>query len=151
MKGEKMKKLLTVLLITTILLTGCTTSKSYTYDVDNGDRIKITIDTSNGYDMTSGSVFEITKDKKVLSNAMLIKGEYYQKYMNAAKEQGQIYEESSNNNIDYIFYTVTSESHSEYNYIIKIKNSNTGLIIGNANSKEEAETCFKLLSFEVVK
>ena len=77
MKGEKMKKLLTVLLITTILLTGCTTSKSYTYDVDNGDRIKITIDTSNGYDMTSGSVFEITKDKKVLSNAMLIKGEYF--------------------------------------------------------------------------
>ena len=35
----------------------------------------------------------------------------------------------------------------EWNYVIKVKNSNTGVLLENLNSKEEAETCFSLLTF----
>ena len=51
-------------------------------------------------------------------------------------------------NIEYFFYNY---NNMEYNYVVKIKNSNTGIIIANPNSQEEAQKCFKLLSFSLEK
>lgn len=64
-----MKKVIkfVVLFFLLIAFSGCTTSKSYTYDVSTGDKVKVSIITSDGYNMTSSLPFDITKDDKTIS------------------------------------------------------------------------------------
>lgn len=131
-----------------LTLTGCTTSKSYTFKVENGDDIKVTLNTTDGYDITSDTPFKILKDENTLSQGIFIKGSYYDQYVEAANTQGNIIKKESNDKIEYVFY---SYENLEYNYIIKIKNSDTALLLANPNSQEEAEKCFELLSFSVEK
>lgn len=146
-----MKKFLTGILLSRmifVLLAGCTTNKSYTYAVETGDKIKITLDTTNGYSLSSDLPFTVSKDDNPLSQGTFIQESYYEQYVNAANTQGQIIDSGSDNNIEYVFY---SYNNSEYNYVIKIKNSNTALLLGNPNSEEEAKKCFELLSFNLEK
>lgn len=146
-----MKKIFMGILMAGIMivsLTGCTTNKSYTYTVETGDKVKITLNTTDGYDLSSDLPFTISKDGNNLSQGTFIQGSYYEQYVNAANTQGQIIDKGSNDNIEYVFY---SYNNSEYNYVIKIKNSNTALLLGNPNSEEEAKNCFDLLSFNLEK
>lgn len=145
-----MKKVMGILMIGIMIvsLTGCTTNKSYTYTVETGDKVKITLNTTDGYDLSSDLPFTILKKGNNLSQGTFIQGSYYEQYVNAANTQGQIIDKGSNDNIEYVFY---SYNNSEYNYVIKIKNSNTALLLGNSNSEEEAKKCFDLLSFNLEK
>ena len=146
-----MKKIFKSILLVGIMmlaLTGCTTNKSYTYTVETGDKVKITLNTTDGYDLSSDLPFAITKDGNTLSQGTFIQESYYEQYVNAANTQGQIIDRGSNDNIEYVFY---SYNNSEYNYVIKIKDSNTALLLGNPNSQEEAKKCFELLSFSLEK
>ena len=62
-----MKKILILLLC--ILLMGCSfhSSKSYTFDIETGDRIKITLKAGNGYDLKQeNGRFSITKNDCVI-------------------------------------------------------------------------------------
>ena len=146
-----MKKIFKSILLVGIMmlaLTGCTTNKSYTYTVETGDKVKITLNTTDGYDLSSDLPFAISKDGNTLSQGTFIQESYYEQYVNAANTQGQIIDRVSNDNIEYVFY---SYNNSEYNYVIKIKDSNTALLLGNPNSQEEAKKCFELLSFSLEK
>lgn len=146
-----MKKIFKSILLVGIMmlaLTGCTTNKSYTYTVETGDKVKITLNTTDGYDLSSDLPFAISKDGNTLSQGAFIQESYYEQYVNAANTQGQIIDRGSNDNIEYVFY---SYNNSEYNYVIKIKDSNTALLLGNPNSQEEAKKCFELLSFSLEK
>ena len=137
-----MKKIFKSILLVGIMmlaLTGCTTNKSYTYTVETGDKVKITLNTTDGYDLSSDLPFAISKDGNTLSQGTFIQESYYEQYVNAANTQGQIIDRGSNDNIEYVFY---SYNNSEYNYVIKIKDSNTALLLGNPNSQEEAKKCF---------
>ena len=133
-----------------LILTGCTTNKSYTYSVETGDKIKIELNTTDGYDMSSSLPFTISKDNETLSQGTFIYESYYDEYVNAAKTDSlaKIIDTGSNDNIEYVFY---SYNDSEYNYIIKVKNSNTGIILANQNSQDKAEKCFNLLTFKLEK
>ena len=146
-----MKKIFKSILLVGIMmlaLTGCTTNKSYTYTVETGDKVKITLNTTDGYDLSSDLPFAISKDGNTLSQGTFIQESYYEQYVNAANTQGQIIDRGSNDNIEYVF---NSYNNSEYNYVIKIKYSNTALLLGNPNSQEEAKKCFELLSFSLEK
>lgn len=146
-----MKKIFKSILLVGIMmlaLTGCTTNKSYTYTAETGDKVKITLNTTDGYDLSSDLPFAISKDGNTLSQGTFIQESYYEQYVNAANTQGQIIDRGSNDNIEYVFY---SYNNSEYNYVIKIKDSNTALLLGNPNSQEEAKKCFELLSFSLEK
>ena len=146
-----MKKIFKSILLVGIMmlaLTGCTTNKSYTYTVETGDKVNITLNTTDGYDLSSDLPFAISKDGNTLSQGTFIQESYYEQYVNAANTQGQIIDRGSNDNIEYVFY---SYNNSEYNYVIKIKDSNTALLLGNPNSQEEAKKCFELLSFSLEK
>lgn len=129
-------------------LTGCTKTMSYTYKVETGDNVKITLKTNDGYSFTSDLPFVISKDGSKLSQGTFINSSYYDQYVDSATNTGKIIDKGSNDDIEYVFY---SYNDTEYNYIIKIKNSNTSLLLGNPNSQEEAEKCFKLLSFNLEK
>ena len=55
-------------------------------------------------------------------------------------------EEKSKDNIKYFFYEYKG---SEYNYIIKIKDSDTCFILANNVSRKSAQEIFEKLEFEV--
>lgn len=148
-----MKKVISIISIVImgvmlLTLTGCTSSKSYTFDVETGDRVEITLNTSEGHDLSYELPFTISKDDKTLSQGTFIKGNYYSEYVNVANTDSlaTVLDTGSNDDIEYVFY---SYNDSEYNYIIKVKDSNTGIILGNPNSREEAEECFELLTFSL--
>ncbi|MBR6682986.1 MAG: lipoprotein [Firmicutes bacterium] len=50
-----MKKISFIIASLVVLLTACqfTTSKSYTFDVDTGDQIEVSLDTTGGFDLSS--------------------------------------------------------------------------------------------------
>lgn len=144
-----MKKAFMCLALVGVLLlsfTGCTTTKSFTYSVETGDSIKITLDTSDGYDLSSDLPFTVSKDGETLMQGTFIQGEYYEQYVDLAKTDSSctVLDESSDGNIEYVFYSVND---SEYDYVVSIKNSNTALVLGSQKSQSEAEECFKLLTF----
>ena len=100
-----MKKIFKSILLVGIMmlaLTGCTTNKSYTYTVETGDKVKITLNTTDGYDLSSDLPFAISKDGNTLSQGTFIQESYYEQYVNAANTQGQIIDRGSNDNIEYI-------------------------------------------------
>lgn len=146
-----MKKVFISLAIVGVMLltlTGCTKSKSYTFSVETGDKIEIKLNSTDGYDLSSTLPFTISKDGNTLSQGTFITISSYNEYVNAAKTDSlaKVIDESSKDNIEYVFY---SYNNSEYNYVIKVKNSNTGILLGNPNSQEEAEKCFELLTFSL--
>jgi len=144
-----MKKLLSLLIFVAVMvltLTGCTTSKSFTWDVTTGDKIKIKVDTTGGYDITSDLPFTISKDGETLSQGTFITIDGYNQYINAVGNDSSvnIIDNVSKNGITYILYSV---NNSEFNYIIKINDSNTAVLLGNAHSQVEAEDVFNRLTF----
>lgn len=148
-----MKKILSFLSSVAIifLLVGCTTTKSYTFKVETKDNVKITIKTNNGYDISSDVPFELTKNKEVVSSGFFITIDSYDAYKNLVNNNSkvEVIENNSNDDIEYIFYKYDTNS-TEYNYIIKIKNSNTGIVIANNISSESAKDMFEHLSFKKV-
>ncbi len=140
-----------------ILLTGCgsssngvKTSKSFTYDVETGDKVKITLNTSDNYDLTSSIPFTISKDDEDLTKGIFLTEANYEYYKKAA-EQGsnvKIIDSGSKDGIDYIFYNYKD---TEFNYVIKIKDSNTGILLGNNVSEKSAKECFNRLEIECEK
>ena len=135
-----MKKVISVLVLSCLLvimaisLTGCETTKSYTYKVETGDKIKVTLKTTGGYDMTSETPIEISKNDEEISKGMFAKEEIYDAYLKTVKEDSyaNIIEEKSTKNIEYVFYEYNNK---EFNYIIKIKNSDTCFILGNKEDR----------------
>lgn len=145
------KAILSTLVTATLALilfvtTGCTSSKSFTYNVTTGDKIEVKLNTSNGYDLTSNVPFKITKDNQTLSQGSFITLEGYNEYVVALPKNSnvKVLEQKSENGLEYLFY---SYNDSEYNYVIKISNSNTGILLGNNVSEESAKECFRRLTF----
>lgn len=146
-----MKKIFRILFGTIIifLISGCTTTKSYIFKVETSDNIKITLKTNNGYDISSDVPFELKINKKNISYGFFITTESYNEYQDLINSGSnvELIESNSNNDIDYIFYKYNTDI-PEYNYVIKIKNSNTGIIIANNISLDSAKDMFEHLSFK---
>ena len=146
-----MKKILCSLVLVCSLvltLTGCTSTKAYTFDVETGDSIKIKLNTTDGYDISSDLPFTISKDGETLSQGTFITMDGYNQYIDTVNNDinSKVLDSGTKDGITYTFY---SYNNYEYNYIIKVDGSNTGILLGNPNSQVEAETIFNLLTFSV--
>jgi len=117
-------------------------SMSYTYSVDTGDKIKLTLDTSDNYKLTSEVPFSILKDEETLSQGQFITAENYSQYVDVVNsdEKATLIDSGNKDGNEYIFW---SYNDSEYNYAILITDSETGVIIGNPVSEESAKECFE--------
>lgn len=106
------------------------------------------MDTTGGYNLTSNLPIEFSKDDEVISQGTFAQEYAYDEYYKLVKNgsDATIIEEKSNDNIEYFFYEYDD---SEYNYIIKIKNSKTCFVLGNNKSKKSAQEIFERLEFEV--
>ncbi|MBO5143471.1 MAG: hypothetical protein J6C46_10890 [Clostridia bacterium] len=145
--NKKLLKLVMLCCFVIITITACTTSKSYTYKVETGDNIKVTLNTSNGYDMTATNPIELSKNGTKVSDGIFITLEMYEQYLDVVEndEKSTIIKTGNANGVEYTFYNYDNK---EYNYIMKIKDSNTGFILGTPNSQDGAEESFSMIGLE---
>ncbi|MBO5479223.1 MAG: hypothetical protein J6A04_05990 [Clostridia bacterium] len=143
---KKTLSLLILLVVLLFLLAGCTSSMSYTYKVTTGDTIKVKLNTSDGYSITSELPFKVIKDNTTLTQGTFITLEGYEQYITAVNKDSnsKIIDRGTKNGVDYIFY---SYNNSEFNYIVKIVDSKTGILLGNSVSEQSAKECFERLTF----
>lgn len=141
---KRIVKIVISVLFVLLVTTGCETKKGYTFNVDTGDTIEIMINTKDDYSITSQLPFKITKGDKVLSQGTFITLDAYEQYLNIIKNdsRAKVIKKDTKKDLDYTFY---SYNDTEYNYVIKISNSSTGLLIGNNVSQSSAEECFDRL------
>ncbi len=146
----KKKILIVWMLCLLVLCTACSThsSKAYTFKVNTGESVKIELDTSDGYDISSDVPFSISKDGITLGQGTFIKGEAYEQYVKTVKENknAKLLDSGTNDGNKYIFW---SYNGSEYDYAVLLPGGKTGIIIGNAVSEESARKCFERLSFTI--
>ena len=155
MRRKRKYWIVLVMLAVMALCCGCgksnlQTSQSYTYDVATGDKIKITFQTTEGYVVSPDNPFIISKDGNTLSQGTFISKADYTEYAASIGSASSVtlLDSGSKGNIEYIYWTNGS---SEYDYAILIKDSETGVLLGNNVSQESAEDCFGRISFEKVK
>lgn len=150
MKSKKIIMLFVLVLAIVLILTGCEkkSNKSYTFNVETGDQIEIKMNTTEGYNLTSKLPIEFSKDDELISQGAFAQEYAYDEYYKLVKNDSDatIIEEKSNSNIEYFFYEYDD---SEYNYIIKIKDSKTCFILGSNKSKKSAQEIFERLEFKV--
>lgn len=140
-----------VIIITTILIFGKFTTKlSYTYEVNTGDKITLSLNITDGYSMTQDMPFSITKDDGIISRGTFIEASAYEVYESSMDLTEGIVN-SDKGEKDGITYLYFNYNNTEFDYIIKINDSNTGLLLSNSISEESAKEMFERLSFEIVK
>lgn len=137
-------KILIISLFAVFTMTGCTTNVAYTFSVETGDSITVQLDTSDGYKMSNKVPFEISLDGTVLTTGKFIEGKYYDDYLSSIKGDANatLIDESKRDDLEYIFY---SYNGSEYNYVINIIGTKTGVILSSKDANSAKEV-FGLLS-----
>ena len=116
-----------------IMAIGCgkaNTNKAYTYSVATGDSVKIQLDTSDNYDISSDLPFQITKAGEVLSEGTFIQGEMYSQYVESVQgdEKAKVIDSGNVGENEFLFWEY---NNSEYNYAILVGDSKTGILLGN--------------------
>lgn len=144
------KKVLTLLLALICLLglAACSThaNKSATFQVETGDKVKVQVDLKAGYDLTMTVPFEISRDEETIIFGTFGQPDAYDTYYQLVQDDpySTLLEEDSRNGNAYFFYTVSNpESQiTEYNYFVKVGNSQTVVIMGSTAEREEVEAAF---------
>lgn len=141
-----------LILALVICLCACSTSKSFTYKVDTGELVKITLDTSNSkYDIkANGSTFELYNDEQLISQGCFMDFSAFDKYKEAVNldKNAEIIEETSTK----IVYYYEDDETTEYDMILCISDK-TGVVVGselNKNvTKDIAADALSRLSFSI--
>ncbi|MBD5158368.1 MAG: hypothetical protein HDT13_12145 [Butyrivibrio sp.] len=158
MRMKKALKFAALFLAVLTVLCGCTVTKtkesSLTFNVNTGDRIKVTLNRIDGYKMDSKTPFTVSKDDKdIITGSFLTKDGYDQYYelIKGGDSDAEVIKESTKDGNSYIMYKVTSNGKTEYDFIVMITNSSTGVLMGSLESEEDAAACFEALKFELIK
>ena len=142
-KAGFMKKLIILFAVLLLILpasAACSThaSKSATFNVETGDKIKVTVDVKAGYDLTMEVPFAISKGDELVLNGAFGLPEAYETYHQLAEADpnATILAEDSKDGNAYFFYTVTNPETqtTEYDYFVQVAGSQTVVIkIGRAH------------------
>ena len=132
-----------VLMLSTLV--GCSSTKAYTFSVTNGDSVKVSLDTANNYDISSSVPFEISCEGVLQSQGTFVDGGSFEQYQSIVEsdENAELIDSGEKDGNQYIFWCYNG---SEYNFAIRVANSNTGVVIGNLISEESAKECFQRLT-----
>lgn len=135
-----------------IVLTGCTTSMSYTYSVGTGDNVKVVLDTSDGLKLENDDDgFSVTEDDETILQGIFIDEDTYDFYLEMVKNANgsENIEEDSANGLTWLFYEFDGNAGKESNYIVWIDGSDTGIIMGSLEGSRAAKKAFNSLTFTV--
>lgn len=148
-KGRSIRLCAAVILLAMLICAcGAETTKSYTFSVDTGDKIEIELTNTDGYDLTSELPFAVSLNGQVLSQGKFVKAEAYDQFGQAVSgdPEAEILDEGTKDGNEFLFW---SYGGVEFNYVIRVKDSSTAVLIGNAVSEASAKECFERLSFAV--
>ena len=151
-----MKKTISTLIIISIMIltiTGCKTSKSYTFDVETNEQIKVKLDTTNGERLSQeNGRFTIENDEEeAISIGMFYLEEAFNELYDTVEtlDGVEVIEIGEKEKLEFIFYKAKTETTIEYNYLVKLDNAKSGVVISNITSEEAARGVFELLTFEL--
>ena len=151
-----------VIIIFTIFIIGCSIEKSSSltktiiFDVNTGEKIKITLNMRNGgkYDMSSSTPILLTNNKIKIGEIEFLSYEGYNRLDNISKENVEftILEEEENNEVFFSFYKFENNDVVEFVYLALINNSITGVVIYFENNipQESAKELINNLTFEKI-
>lgn len=139
-----------------IVLTGCSTSMSYTYKVGTGDNVEVKLDTSEDLvlknELENGDDgFCVTEDDETILQGIFIDEDTYDFYVEMVKIADGVenIEEDSANGLTWLFYEFDGQAGMESNYIVWIDGSDTGIIMNSLEGSRAAKKAFNSLTFTV--
>lgn len=147
-----MKKRLGIIALGFMLLvvTGCTTKVSYTYNVETGDEIKVTLNTTDGYKMKyskEDKEFEFKKDKEVIATGyfgFMNEFEYVEEYLN--QDNTSLVSKVKKDNRDDV--STICYIYADTNFCkSKIKDTNTIFVIYNDDNYDSLVKLMSELTF----
>ncbi|MCH5298732.1 MAG: hypothetical protein J1E96_03110 [Ruminococcus sp.] len=154
MNSKKTISAVLLALLFALMLTSCTThsTMSFTFNVETGDCIKVDLDTSNGLTLSqeNGEFHVKNGDQKILDGIFTTK-ENYDSYMGLKDTDAMnvIEEGKTGNNNDYLFYECESDLGTEYDFIVWVEGSNTGVLVGSLTDQETAKNAFDSLTISL--
>lgn len=139
---------LSFMVISLLLVTGCTFYRSVTFTVETGDKVEIKLDASDGYSITTNLPFAITKDDNVVTEGAFLTLDEFEQFKETIlnNEESTIIDQDDEGT--YIFFNYKD---TEYDYLIKLPRSNTALVLKNEVSIESAEEVLDRLTITVIK
>lgn len=143
---------LCALLLCLTMLVGCgvTRKASLVFKVSTGDRIKVSLDSTNHYELVKAdSGFEVKKGNTTILQGIFVAGSVYQQYVDLVILQDgvTINRQMETEEISFLSYSFVGEAGMESNYIVFVAGSNTGVIIGSLAELFEADEAFDRLLF----
>ncbi len=136
-------------------LVGCSfhSNMAYTFDVETGDSIKVKMDTSNGWKLTTenGAFYVKDENKETILYGIFIDQEDYDMYMSSllVAPNVTVLEESEANGYEYTMCEIENAELTEIDYVGWIADSNTGVIIASIQSREVTEEAFERITLTV--
>lgn len=120
-----MKKIIFALMAAAVLmLTGCTTNLSLTFNVETGDKIKVTLDTTDSeYSLRAeDATFIVSAGENDKIHGIFLTEEMYDQRLEAAETYGNVLESGK-----YTLYQIDNET----DVIMHVPDSSTGILIGS--------------------
>lgn len=153
-----MKSLLSLLMVS--MLFGCTqlTSKEkLKFAVDEtGQTVAIAVNEKSGYAVEKkNNVPVVTKDGKTMFTCTFIDFDQYTKYRKEIIKDTDTYtyyKEGTKGKNKYVYFESTVNGEKKYSYIVEIlgtTEANTGVVLVNDTSKEDAHATFKKVTLSI--
>ena len=140
--------MLAVAVMLTLGACSASSSKSYTFNVETGDTIKVKLDTSNGMSLSQkDGQFTVKKDEENILQGMFIHETGYNSYLAIKGQQGmRVLEDTEKDGNTYYMYEIEGESGTEENFVVWIRDSKTGMLIASLAGQEKAKEAFESLT-----
>lgn len=141
-------------LLILLCVSACHTSKSFTFQIENGEQIRITLDTTDGYDLVQeDGTFAVEKDDAYVLQGYFLSEDGYQQKEELVLSADFIDMKRMVPDEDPMMYVYQHEGNAgvETNFLFRLKGVETGIIVGSLESFEEADKAFSLMTFEVLK
>ncbi len=127
---------------------GVTTYMSYAFTMENGDQVTVRLDTTDGHKISQGNgrVYILLEEETVLQ-CIFLDTELctaYDEEIRANPDVTILAERSQDGN-KYLFYTVEGAAGTEHDFLVKISDTDTGMLIGSLSGEETALRAFKHL------
>lgn len=150
-----MKKVFKNLFFCMLILAGLSacdvkTSMRYTFNITNGDKVDIRLDTTDGHKISQeDGIFTIKKDDKTLLKGFFMGQADYEKFRDQALNMDGVTIKEDHPKDEEPYIRINSDfGEDKVSFIKKVKDTNTFVGITSPLSDDEAVKAFSYLSFE---
>lgn len=135
------------------VLSACSAEKSCDFEMENGEKIKVTMDTGSKYDLlTDGSSIIVRKEGTDVLNGLIITKDGFEANAQVIIESQdgiEIIEAIPENAPSLFIYQYNVEEETEIDFLFQIENSEYAGVFMSFSTYEEAKAAFDRVSFVV--